>query len=273
MGLYVIHTLTHKTSPYSFVLHQVSWFRRRDWHILTTGTFAYTNDQRFSVLHPDGSLDWTLQIKYITRRDNGTYECQLSTGTGVLSHFVNLHVAVPRASILVRGDYHVQAGSTITLVCVVEQSPEPPQYIFWYHNDKMINYDTERGGVKVTMTTGHPAGDTRSQLTISNAQQEDTGNYTCSASNTRPASTSVFVTYGDSLPAIQRRDETSSSTTHSSSSSLSVISPVLSHSLLIPFLLLSYLLSFHNNLYLIHSHMFLSHHRTHQTSPVTRRVR
>ncbi|KAA0199941.1 hypothetical protein HAZT_HAZT010032, partial [Hyalella azteca] len=99
---------------------QVSWFRRRDWHILTTGVYTYTTDERFTVLHPEESDDWTLQIKYTTSRDNGTYECQLSTGTGVISQFVNLDVVVPKAVILGSKDYHVQLGSTIRLVCVIE---------------------------------------------------------------------------------------------------------------------------------------------------------
>ena len=59
------------------MFEQVSWFRRRDWHILTTGVLTYTSDERFSVFHPEGTDDWTLQIKYTTSRDNGTYECQV----------------------------------------------------------------------------------------------------------------------------------------------------------------------------------------------------
>jgi Immunoglobulin V-set domain. len=42
--------------------------------------FTYTNDERFQVLHSEGSDDWTLQIKYVQKRDNGTYECQVSDG-------------------------------------------------------------------------------------------------------------------------------------------------------------------------------------------------
>lgn len=57
---------------------QVSWVRRRDWHILTSGMFTYTNDERFQVSHTDGGDDWNLQIKYVQKRDNGTYECQVS---------------------------------------------------------------------------------------------------------------------------------------------------------------------------------------------------
>ncbi|XP_047493725.1 lachesin-like [Penaeus chinensis] len=192
------HLADHQVSD-----DQVSWFRRRDWHILTTGIFTYTNDERFTVLHPPESDDWTLQIKYTTRRDNGTYECQLSTGTGVISQFVNLHVVVPQAFILGSTDYHVQLGSTIKLVCVIKQSPTPPQYVFWYHDEHMINYDTQRGGINVSTDTGPKK--TQSHLTISDARYEDTGNYTCSASNTRSASVNVFVSYGDKMAAIQRR--------------------------------------------------------------------
>jgi hypothetical protein len=62
------------------IVFQISWVRRRDWHILTSGMFTYTNDERFQVLHSEGSDDWTLQIKYVQKRDNGTYECQVSVG-------------------------------------------------------------------------------------------------------------------------------------------------------------------------------------------------
>ena len=29
----------------------------------------------------------------------------------------------------------------------MRDSPEPPKYIFWYHNDREISYDSPRGGV------------------------------------------------------------------------------------------------------------------------------
>ena len=28
---------------------------------------------------------------------------------------------------------------------LTESSPSQPQYVFWYHNERMVNYDTERG--------------------------------------------------------------------------------------------------------------------------------
>ncbi|XP_058798909.1 zwei Ig domain protein zig-8-like [Phymastichus coffea] len=179
---------------------EVSWIRRRDWHVLTSSTFTYTNDERFQVLHPEGSDDWTLQIKYVQERDNGTYECQVSRSTGILSYFVNLKVVTPEAFILGSEEHHVDVRSIINLVCIIEKSPTPPQYVFWYHNNRMINYDTTRGGVTVQTEPGL----TQSRLTINNAIESDTGNYTCSASNTKPASIFVFVTEGDKMAASRK---------------------------------------------------------------------
>ncbi|XP_029156318.1 zwei Ig domain protein zig-8 isoform X1 [Nylanderia fulva] len=180
---------------------ETSWIRRRDFHVLTSSMFTYTNDERFQVLHPEGSDDWTLQIKYVQERDNGTYECQVSRSTGILSHFVNLNIVIPEAFILGSEEHHVDVGSIINLVCIIEKSPTPPQYVFWYHNNRMINYDTTRGSVTVQTDPGP----TQSRLTIHQAVESDTGNYTCSASNTKPASIFVFVTEGDKMAAIQRR--------------------------------------------------------------------
>lgn len=60
-------------------LLQVMWIRRRDWHILTSGTTTYTTDERYEVVHPEDADEWHLVIRYVQKRDNGTYECQVST--------------------------------------------------------------------------------------------------------------------------------------------------------------------------------------------------
>jgi hypothetical protein len=63
--------------PVLFVF-QVFWIRRRDMHIISVGKNVYTNDERFHILNFEGSPDdWVLQIKYVQKRDNGTYECQV----------------------------------------------------------------------------------------------------------------------------------------------------------------------------------------------------
>ena len=42
-----------------------------------------------------------------------------------------------------------EGGSTIQLKCLVSQIvDEPPEYIIWHHEDRMLNYDTERGGIR-----------------------------------------------------------------------------------------------------------------------------
>ncbi|XP_049831806.1 lachesin-like [Schistocerca gregaria] len=180
--------------------HTVSWVRRRDWHILTSGLFTYTNDERFQVAHSTDE-DWSLQIKYVQKRDNGTYECQVATGAGTMSHYFNLHVVAPAAFILGSGEYHIGEGSTISLVCIIENSPTPPQYVFWFHNERVVNYD----GSRAVAVSTEPGPRTHSRLLISRATRRDSGNYTCSAPDTQPDTINVYVSQGDNTAAIQRQ--------------------------------------------------------------------
>uniref|UniRef100_A0A182PK02 Ig-like domain-containing protein n=1 Tax=Anopheles epiroticus TaxID=199890 RepID=A0A182PK02_9DIPT len=71
-----------------------------------------------------------------------------------------------------------------------ELSPQPPQYVYWQRNDRMINYDDSRRDITIETT---PGPRTQSRLIIREPQINDSGNYTCSASNTEPASIYVFV--------------------------------------------------------------------------------
>ena len=42
-----------------------------------------------------------------------------------------------------------KGGSTIELKCMVRQIVgHAPEYIIWHHEDRMLNYDTERGGIR-----------------------------------------------------------------------------------------------------------------------------
>ncbi|XP_058446007.1 zwei Ig domain protein zig-8-like isoform X1 [Malaya genurostris] len=116
------------------MLLQVSWVRHRDIHLLTVGRYTYTSDQRFRAIHHPHTEDWSLQIKYPQHRDSGIYECQIST-TPHMSHFVHLNVIEPSTEIIGAPDLYIESGSTINLTCVVKDSPEPPAYIFWNHNN------------------------------------------------------------------------------------------------------------------------------------------
>ncbi|CAG9809685.1 unnamed protein product [Chironomus riparius] len=167
----------------------VSWIRHRDIHILTVGSYTYTSDQRFQATHHKETDDWTLQIKWAQKRDSGVYECQVSTQP-VHSYFVNLNIVVPTAAIHGAPDLHFDKGSTINLTCTIKFSPEPPAYIFWYHLDEVISYDSMRGGVSVITEKGDI---TISYLLIQNADLADSGRYSCSPSNADVASVRVHV--------------------------------------------------------------------------------
>ena len=51
----------------------------------------------------------------------------MSTSTGTISRKVHLSVVRPEAFILGGDEYHIDRGSQISLVCVIEKAPTPPQ--------------------------------------------------------------------------------------------------------------------------------------------------
>jgi len=179
----------------------VSWIRLRDWHILSTGPNTFTQDERFAVRHTAGDNDWTLAIKFVNQRDQGVYVCQVSTSTGSVSHYYNLGIIVPRAYILGADEYYAMAGGDISLVCIIEDTLEPPQYVYWYHNDKIINYDTKR--TRVSFDLGENTKKTSSRLMIMTVEKSDSGNYTCSTTHAEPSTISVFVSEGDQTLQLQ----------------------------------------------------------------------
>ncbi|KQS38976.1 uncharacterized protein Dere_GG20957, isoform C [Drosophila erecta] len=174
------------------MLLQVSWVRHRDIHLLTVGRYTYTSDQRFRAIHQPQTEDWMLQIKYPQHRDSGIYECQVST-TPHMSHYIHLNVVEPSTEIIGAPDLYIESGSTINLTCIIQNSPEPPAYIFWNHNNAIINYDSPRGGVSVVTNKGDT---TTSFLLIKSARPSDSGHYQCNPSNAKPKSVTVHVLNG-----------------------------------------------------------------------------
>ena len=71
----------------------------------------------------------------------------------IKSRHVELVVVTPEALILGKEEYHIEQGSIISLVCIIENSLLTPEYVFWYQDDRMINYDTNHG-VQVQTTVG-----------------------------------------------------------------------------------------------------------------------
>lgn len=58
---------------------QVSWVRNSDSHILFIGRHRFVHEDRYELVSSPGHGRWTLKLKYVTARDAGRFECQVST--------------------------------------------------------------------------------------------------------------------------------------------------------------------------------------------------
>ncbi|XP_022241255.1 zwei Ig domain protein zig-8-like [Limulus polyphemus] len=183
----------------------VSWIRRKDLHVLTVGRFVYSSSDKFQVIHRDDRDDWMLQVKYPQREDAGQYECQVST-VPKKSMFITLNVVVSKAEILGGPTIYINKDSAINLTCIIQESPLPTDYVFWYHNNRVINYEAQAG---VTVKTQNDPRAT-SMLWIEKAQPIDSGNYTCFPSNADPAGIAVHVLNGENPAAMQHGKQSSS---------------------------------------------------------------
>jgi hypothetical protein len=71
-------------------LAKVAWIRRRDSHILSVDRTMFIPDERFQAISGEADT-WTLQVKYVQARDEGEYECQISTDPKK-SHIIKLNI-------------------------------------------------------------------------------------------------------------------------------------------------------------------------------------
>ncbi|XP_055852424.1 V-set and immunoglobulin domain-containing protein 10 isoform X2 [Episyrphus balteatus] len=175
----------------------VSWIRKRDLHILTIGIMTYTNDQRFQAMHLDDTDEWILKIVSVQPRDSGIYECQVSTEPKI-SQAYRLTVVVSKAKILANPELFFKSGSDINLTCIATQAPAPPSYIYWYKDGDLINY-SQRGGINVLTERQTKT----SKLVIARVVPSDSGNYTCTPSNSNSDSVYVHVIKSEHRAAMQ----------------------------------------------------------------------
>ncbi|XP_076039600.1 uncharacterized protein LOC143024617 isoform X2 [Oratosquilla oratoria] len=179
-----LHCIVHDLYNYT-----VSWIRESDLHILTVAQYTYTADQRFECVHRHLTNEWILKVKYTQPRDTDRYECQVNTKP-TIGFMVNLHVIVPSARVLGKPERYLDMGSTINLTCIITYSPEPPAYIFWYFNNKVLQYDESDSRISIITDRGEV---TRTYLLIHDAKSSDSGTYTCAPSSASPASVIVHV--------------------------------------------------------------------------------
>jgi len=91
-----------------------------------------------------------------------------------------------KAQILGAPDLYIMSGSSLRLVCRLQGSTQAPVFVFWYHSDRMINFDTDRGLIVHINST-------ESDLIMPYTNTSDSGNYTCQPENISPATIHVHV--------------------------------------------------------------------------------
>nr|XP_045617719.1 uncharacterized protein LOC123770091 [Procambarus clarkii] len=169
----------------------VTWMKRDEDQLLTAGGEVYSSEARYSVAHVRHQRLWELSLRDVRTSDGGLYECQLTTHPPA-SLFFTLKVVEARAVVAGGPDIHVHTGVKLTLHCTVELATEPPDYIFWFHNDTMVNYSPTRP-LKVV---NHQFA---SSLTIANVTWADAGAYRCEPHLAQPANLTLHVVEGSVL--------------------------------------------------------------------------
>lgn len=84
-------------------------------------------------------------------------------------------------------EVHIEEGSQLALECQVQFAPNPPVYIFWYHNGTMVNYNQN--------LLVHTENFT-SSLVVSKVTNRDAGIYTCEPQLASPDNVTVHVVTG-----------------------------------------------------------------------------
>ncbi|XP_069989770.1 neuronal cell adhesion molecule-like [Penaeus vannamei] len=173
------------------------------------------------VLHSGETDDWTLQVQFSQPRDSGAYKCQVNSDPKIVR---NVYLSVTDKRLLdgqiykmppshaKKGGYgtyiiggaerFLQAGSSLSLVCVVTHTLAPPTAVLWYRDDTELDYDSPRGGISLQV---EKTGDrTTSRLLLSTVGNTDSGNYTCVPVNAPRASVYVHVNTDELRAAVQQ---------------------------------------------------------------------
>ncbi|XP_046400454.1 uncharacterized protein LOC124166806 [Ischnura elegans] len=234
----------------------VSWIRKPNLSILTSGVTTFTADKRVVVLHSDGSDSWTLRISSTKLEDAGLYECQVNAEPKI-SRAVTLYIteshlrdspyggkddssyykgmtqastSPTRAQILGPSVQAVPPGATITLTCEVRGFVS--EGVFWRHAGRPVILRAASPG----STVGGVSVDTEryekratSRLTLSSIMASDSGEYTCvpAAPAAVPATVVLDVSQNGGRSAAMHGDTVSSSTVASSKKIERVILSVL----------------------------------------------
>ncbi|XP_045127845.1 lachesin-like isoform X2 [Portunus trituberculatus] len=186
-----------RLSCYTYHLsdEKVAWLKRDNDQLLTVGQEVYAAERRFSVAHADHTEAWELWVKDVQVTDAGQYECQLTTNPPV-SFFFTLTVSQAKAAVTGASEVFIEEDSQLAIQCYVNEAPAPPIYIFWFHNNTMVNYARQHH-IQV-----HHKNYT-STLQVARVKKTDAGTYTCQPHLATPANVTVHVVTGEHPAAMQ----------------------------------------------------------------------
>ncbi|KAL7032930.1 hypothetical protein ACKWTF_007430 [Chironomus riparius] len=176
----------------------VFWIRNTDLQILTAGLATFSSDTRFRVNHENtiDEKDWSLLITNVRLEDASTYECQINTEVKMKLN-INLTVKeyvemmemdspfLPNYGAAIDGKNLnvLKRGQTITLTCKVltehENSNKHSSQIDWMKDEELVSLKTRNGGISINTVWSGKSGS--SKLTLSELQENDEGNYSCTS--------------------------------------------------------------------------------------------
>lgn len=176
----------------------LSWLRRPQLTVLSSGTTLFSSSPRLRLLHYPGSPDWNLQLGPLLPQDEGTYECQVNTEpkqSRIVTLNIDTHGPGPGPALALQGDIgpeekqrrteilapdhmKVDEGGTASLECVVTEHEVAPAYFTWYILGTPLDFSNHRGGI--LLQTEKKRRSSSSRLTITRMSSSDSGVYTCS---------------------------------------------------------------------------------------------
>ena len=129
------HTAYLGCEVYNLNNLSVSWIRGRDTHILTVDRETFIADTRFISLWRKEKMSdvVTLSIKEVEKKDEGKYQCQVSSQPKI-ARTVELVVEEPEVKILGREDIHVKEGSEVVIKCSISNTVNHVPFVSWLFN-------------------------------------------------------------------------------------------------------------------------------------------